>query len=147
VNTSGTYNQGYSTTFSVKNYGLSGSYSKSSGNAILTPTGLVSTPIPVPTAYAIFLRGDTYSFSAFSSPTPRTLLSASYVRAINDTFGNSATSRNSNNQLILQFQHRYRQLWVQGGFFKLNQALSISGQPPLMTGSFYFGISRWFNFF
>ena len=147
VSTSGTYNQGYSTTFSVKNYGMSGSYSKSSGSAILTPTGLVSTPIPVPTAYAIFLRGNTYSFSAFSSPTPRTMLSASYVRAINDTFGNSATSRNSNNQLILQFQHRYRQLWVQGGFFKLNQALSISGQPPLMTGSFYFGVSRWFNFF
>jgi hypothetical protein len=36
---------------------------------------------------------------------------------------------------------------LQGGFFKLNQALSISGQPPLMTGSFYMGISRWFNFF
>lgn len=147
MNTSGTYNQGYSTTFSVKNYGMSGSYSKSSGNALLTPAGLVSTPIPVPTDYAIFLRGDTYSFSAFASPTPRTLLSASYVRAINDTFQHSATSRNSNNQLILQFQHRYRQLWVQGGFFKLDQALSISGQPPLMTGSFYFGVSRWFNFF
>jgi hypothetical protein len=147
VNTSGTYSQGYSTTFSFKNYGMSGSYSKSSGNSILTPTGLVSTPIPVPTADAIFLRGDSYSFSVFASPTPRTLLSANFVRAINDTLGNSATSRNSNDQLIIQLQHRYRQLWLQGGFFKLNQALSISDQPPLMTGSFYIGVSRWFNFF
>jgi hypothetical protein len=147
VNTSGTHAQGYSTTFSVRNYGVSGSYSKSSGNSVLTPTGLVSTPIPVPTVDAIFLRGDSYAFSAFAGPTPRTLLSASYVRSTNDTFGDSATSRNSNDQLIIQLQHRYRQIWLQGGFFKLNQALSISGQPPLMTGSFYIGISRWFNFF
>jgi len=147
ASTVASYAQSYSTSFSIKNYGMSGSFSKSSGDTILTATGLVSSPLPIPAADALLLRGDSYAFSVFASPTPRTLLSASYVRAINDTFGNSATSRNSNALLIVQFQHRYRQLWLQGGFFKLNQAISISGQPPVMTGSFYVGISRWFNFF
>jgi len=126
---------------------MSGSFSKSSGNSILTPTGLVSTPLPIPTADAIYLRGDAYAVSIFANPTHGMLLSASYVRALNDTFGNSTTSRNANGQLVVQFQHRLRQLWLQGGYIKLNQAISISGQPPVMTGSFYVGISRWFNFF
>jgi hypothetical protein len=146
-NTAGTYAQIYSSTLSIRKYGVSGAYSQSSGNSILTPTGLVSSPLPVPGGGALFLRGDSYSMSAFANPTQGMLLSVSYVRTLNDTFGSSTTSRNSNGQLIFQFQHKMRQLWLQGGFFKLNQAISISGQPPIMTGSFYIGISRWFNFF
>lgn len=147
VNTAGTYAQIYSTTLSVRKYGVSGSFSKSSGDSILTPTGLVTAPLPVPTADALLLKGDSYSASVFANPTHGMLLSASYVRAVNDIFGNAAASRNSNGQLIIQFQHKFRQLWMQGGYFKLNQALSTSGQPPLMSGSFYIGVSRWFNFF
>jgi len=145
--TAASNSQSYATTFAIKNYGMSGSFSKSSGNSILTPTGLVSTPLPIPTADAIYLRGDAYAVSIFANPTHGMLLSASYVRALNDRFGNSTTSRNANGQLVVQFQHRLRQLWLQGGYIKLNQAISISGQPPVMTGSFYVGISRWFNFF
>lgn len=147
VDTAGSYAQIYLTSLSIRKCGVSGSYSKSSGNSILTPTGLVASPLPVPTADALLLRGDSYAVSAFANPTHGMLLSASYVRAIDDMFGNSTTSRNSNGQLIVQFQHKFRQLWLQGGYFKLNQAISVSGQPPLMTGSFYIGISRWFNFF
>ena len=147
VNSAASYAQSYSTSFSIKHYGVSGSFSKSSGDTILTPTGLVSAPLPIPAADALFLKGDAYSASVFGSPTHGMLVSASYVRAVNDTFGNATASRNSNGQLIIQFQHRLRQLWLQGGYFKLNQAVSVSGQPPVMTGSFYIGISRWFNFF
>jgi hypothetical protein len=147
VNTAATYAQSYSTSFSIKNYGMSGSFSKSSGDTILTPIGLVSVPLPIPAADALFFKGDAYSMSVFASPTRGMLVSASYVRAVNDIFGNSTASRNSNGQLIIQFQHKLRQLWLQGGYFKLNQAVSVSGQPPVMTGSFYIGISRWFNFF
>ena len=147
VNTAATYAQSYSTSFSVRNYGISGSFSKSSGDTILTPTGLVSAPLPIPAADALFLKGDSYSVSAFGSPTHGMLLSASYVRAVNDIFGNTTVSRNANGQVIVQFQHKLRQLWLQGGFFTLNQAISVSGQPPVKTGSFYIGISRWFNFF
>jgi hypothetical protein len=147
VNTAGNYAQIYSTSLSVRQYGMSGSFSKSSGNSILTPTGLVSAPLPVPGTEALLLKGDSYSMSVFANPTHGMLLSASYVRSLNDTFGNSTSSRNSNGELIVQVQHRFRQLWLQGGFFKLNQAISISGQPPVATGSFYVGVSRWFNFF
>ncbi|MGA8501118.1 MAG: hypothetical protein WB683_06190 [Candidatus Sulfotelmatobacter sp.] len=147
VNTAGSYAQIYSTSLSIRQCGVSGSFSKSSGNSILTPTGLVASPLPVPTADALLLKGDSYSASVFANPTHGMLLSASYVRAVDDIFGNSTASRNSNGQLIVQFQHKFRQLWLQGGYFKLNQAISVSGQPPLMSGSFYIGISRWFNFF
>ena len=147
VNTAGSYAQIYSTSLSIRQCGVSGSFSKSSGNSILTPTGLVASPLPVPTADALLLKGDSYSASVFANPTHGMLLSVSYVRALDDIFGNSTASRNSNGQLIVQFQHKFRQLWLQGGYFKLNQAISVSGQPPLMSGSFYIGISRWFNFF
>ncbi len=40
--------QSYSTSLSLSRFSLNGSYSESSGNALLTSTGLVATPIPLP---------------------------------------------------------------------------------------------------
>ena len=39
--------QNYSTSLSLSRFSFGGSYSNSSGNALLTTTGLVTTPIPV----------------------------------------------------------------------------------------------------
>jgi len=45
---SGNSTQNYSTTLSMFKWSINGSYSVSNGNALLTSTGLVSTPVPLP---------------------------------------------------------------------------------------------------
>jgi hypothetical protein len=144
---SGSSNQSYSTSFSLRTFGVNGGYSKSSGNSFLTPTGLTLSPIPVPLAQSILFNGTSYSLGAFANPTRNLLLSASYSSARSNTAGNSLASQNSSDQLITLLQYRLRKIWLQGGYLKLKQGLSITGQPPTVNGSFYVGISRWFNFF
>jgi hypothetical protein len=139
--------QSYSTAFSIGNYGVNGGYSKASGNSILTPSGLTPSPIPIPTAQTILFDGSSYSLGAFATPSRGLVLSASYSRANSNTLGLSAASQTSTTQLVTLVQYRLRQVWIQGGFLRLSQGLSITGQPPTMNASFYMGISRWFNFF
>jgi hypothetical protein len=43
--------------------------------------------------------------------------------------------------------YRVRKLNFQAGYLRLVQGFSTSGMPPTLTGSFYVGVSRWFNFF
>jgi hypothetical protein len=144
---SGSSSQSYSTAFSLGNYGVNGGYSKASGNSILTPSGLTPSPIPIPTAQTILFNGSSYNLGAFATPTRGLILSASYSRATSNTLGASAGSETSTTQLVTLLQYRLRQVWLQGGFLRLSQGLSITGQPSSMNASFYVGISRWFNFF
>jgi len=144
---SGSSSQSYSTAFSLGNYGVNGGYSKASGNSILTPSGLIPSPIPIPTAQTILFNGTSYTAGAFATPVRGLVLSASYSRANSNTLGAVAESQTSTTQLVTLLQYRLRQVWIQGGYLKLNQGLSITGQPPAMNASFYVGISRWFNFF
>jgi hypothetical protein len=143
---SGNSSQSYSTAFSIRNCGVNGGYAKASGNSILTPTGLAPSPIPVP-AQTILFNGTSYSVGAFATPVHGLMLSATYSRVRSNLLGNSAVSQSSTNQLITLLQYKLRQVWIQGGYLKLNQALSISGQPPAINSTFYVGITRWFNFF
>lgn len=144
---SGSSSQSYSTAFSIKNYGINGGYAKASGNSFLTPTGLTPSPIPIPTPQTILFNGTSYTAGAFATPVRGLMLSAAYSSARSTTMQNSAFSRNSSDQLVTLLQYRLRQVWIQGGYLKLHQGLSITGQPPTMDASFYVGISRWFNFF
>jgi len=137
----------YSTAFSLGNYGVNGGYSKATGNSILTPSGLTPSPIPIATAQTILFNGSSYNLGAFATPTRGLILSASYSRANSNTLGASAASGTSTTQLVTLLQYRLRQVWLQGGFLRLSQGLSITGQPSTMNASFYVGISRWFNFF
>ncbi len=56
--------QSYSTSLSVPRFSINGSYSESSGNALLTSTGLVATPVPLPVinpAAVVLYNGKSYS--------------------------------------------------------------------------------------
>ena len=43
--------------------------------------------------------------------------------------------------------YQFRKLGFQAGYSRLVQGFSVTGTPPTMVGSFYVGVSRWFNFF
>jgi len=145
---SGNDNQSYSTSLSLKRLSVTGSYGKAYGLSIITPTGLtpISNPIvsPLPT---IVFNGKFYSFGASTTPVFGLVLTATYSQAKSNTLANSATSQNTTAQLNTMLQYKVRKLWITGGYLRLQQGFSITGQPASSDSSFFVGITRWFNFF
>jgi hypothetical protein len=142
--------QSYSTSLALSKYSLSGSYSESTGNALLTSTGLVATPVPLPVitpADVVFFNGKSYSVGLGAHPVHGLTLTAIYAKALSATESNSTYSNNKNENLNFLMTYTVRKLSFLAGYSKLTQGFSISGTPPTMVGSFYVGVSRWFNFF
>jgi hypothetical protein len=152
TNEPGTANasQSYSTSLSVARFSLSGSYSKSSGNSLLTTTGLVTTPIPVtvlPSSAVVLFNGDSYSVGLGSSPLRGMTFTASYARALSTTNSNSTISNNNNQYLYFLFNYQFRKLIFNAGYSYLAQGFTVAQTPQTREGSLFVGISRWFNFF
>jgi len=152
TNQPGTANssQSYSTSLSLPRFSINGSYSDSSGNALLTPTGLVATPVPLPVitpAAVVLFNGKSYSFGFGASPTRRLTLSAIYAKAWSATQSNSTSSNNNNENMDFRVLYNLRQLSFTAGYSRLTQGFSLLGGPPTLVGTYYVGISRWFNLF
>jgi hypothetical protein len=142
--------QSYSTSLSLSRLSLSGSYSKSSGNALLTSTGLVTTPIPVtvvPSTAVVLYNGNSYSLGLGSNPIHGLTLSAVYAKALSATNSNGTLSNNNNDTMYYLMMYHFRKLDFQAGYSRLLQGFSVSGTPPSLEGSLFVGVSRWFNFF
>ena len=151
-NASGSENtsQNYSTALTLKRFSFSGSYGKADGTSFLTPTGLtpITNPVPILTpVQEVLFGGKSYSFGASTSPLRGLVLSGSYSLTKSNTLANSATSQNTTAQLNTMLQYKVRQLWITGGYLRLQQGFSISGQPMASYSSFFVGITRWFKFF
>ncbi|MGO9517886.1 MAG: hypothetical protein ACLPND_12645 [Candidatus Korobacteraceae bacterium] len=145
----GNSGQYYSTSLSGKWIGVNANYTKTSGNSLLGSTGLVPTPLPpviIPTDL-IFYGGHGYGIGLGSSPIRRLILTASYSRAFSNTLSGTTGSENTNESINGRITYDFRQLSMNAGYSKFVQGFSASGLPPSMLSSYYFGISRWFNFF
>ncbi len=145
-NSSQTYNSSLS-------YGVwltaTGSYSKANGQALATGAGLVPVPVPspiLPSSLVSLFGGESYSFGLSSNPVKNLILTANYAKSDSDTSGDAA-STNHNNQGNALIQYHVRKLYFNGGYARLEQGFSTSGKPPEVISSYYFGVSRWFNFF
>jgi hypothetical protein len=142
--------QAYSTSVLVKWLSGTVAYSRSSGNAILTGSGLVATPIPLPVVNptaVILYGGRAYSFGMGATPVRGLSLSASYSQAQSSTENGSAGSNNNTAQLTARIIYLVRKIYFQAGYTKLVQGFSATGTPPSMLGSLYVGLTRWFTFF
>jgi hypothetical protein len=143
--------QGYNSSLGYSRWiTLTGSYSKSNGNALQTAAGLVTTPIPsplLPPSLLTLYGGTSYSVGLGSSPMRRLTISGSYSKSNSNTFNDSIASWNRSEMYNTLFQYQFRKMYLTGGFSRLEQGFSASGTPPAMISSFYFGVSRWFNFF
>jgi len=129
---------------------VTGTYAKSSGNAIETGSGLVTTPILpplLPSALAISYGGKSYAFGLSSTPVRRLTFSASFAKASSNTDFAGVGSWNKSEQINALFQYQVRKMYLTGGYSRLLQGFSASGTPPANVSSFYVGVSRWFNFF
>lgn len=147
---SGSNTQSYSTSLTLRKFSVNGAYGKSDGTSILTANGLVpitTTPLVPSTLPAVVFNGKSYSFGASTTPIHGLVLSGTYAKARSETMANSVSSQNSTGQINTMLQYKVRQLWITGGYLKLQQGFSITGQPYASYSSFYMGITRWFNFF
>lgn len=129
---------------------VNGAYSKSSGEALATGSGLVPITVPPPTLNSSLVSlfgGNSYSMSLSSAPAKGLTLSASYGKANSNTNIIGVTSVNASNEFNSTVQYQVRKLWFQSGYSRLGQSFSGSGTGPEVVSSFYFGVSRWFNFF
>ena len=127
-----------------------GSYSKASGQALATGSGLAPVPVPspiVPSSLVSLYGGNSYSFALSSAPVRGLLLSASYAKSNSDTSSSGVVSTNGNDEINSFVQYQIRKLNFTSGYSRLGQGFSGSGTPPEVISSFYIGVSRWFNFF
>jgi hypothetical protein len=127
-----------------------GSYSKSSGQALATGAGLVPVPVPspiLPSGAVSLFGGDSYALSLASTPAKHIIIAANYGKAISNTSSNSFASSNQNAQFNSLVQYQYRKLYFTSGYSRLQQGFSVTGTPPEIISSYYLGLSRWFNFF
>jgi len=128
---------------------LTGNYIKSSGQSILTSTGIQ--PIPptpgLPPEGIIVYNGESYGGSISLNPTPRLNITGTYSHATSNTLSDVVSSNNLTNIFYAQLQYRLRQVSVLGGFTKFTQQVSAVGLPPGTQNSYFIGVTRAFNFF
>jgi len=127
-----------------------GSYSQSNGQALATGAGLVPVPVPspiLPSNLVSLFGGDSYSFGLSSTPVKKLILAATYAKSISNTSTDAVASANQNVQFNSLVQYQYRKLNFTSGYSRLEQGFSGSGTPPEVISTYYFGVSRWFNFF
>lgn len=142
--------QTYSTGLSYSHWAAAtASYSKSDGQALQGGGGLVAIPLPpvVPENLLILYGGKSYSFSVSSSPIRGLTVAAAFAKANSNTNNAGLASWNNTQQFNTLVQYQFRKMYFTGGYSRLEQGFSASSTPPAMISSFYFGVSRWFNFF
>jgi hypothetical protein len=147
---SGSFSQTFSTAVSFRKISGSAGYTRSSGNGILTATGVspVSVLLPVLSPTSVILYGgNSYSASVGATPIRGLTISASYSRSLTNTEGNSISSNNRNEELNCRVQYLIRKIYFQAGYLRLVQGFSESGVAPVDISSVYVGLQRWFTFF
>ena len=145
--------QSYTTTLSLYKFSVSGSYAKSNGNALITPTGLVTTPVPVPIlnpSSVVLFNGTSYAAGIGASPVRGLTITASFSKGISNTQTRASTisySNNNNQNANAIIYYNFRKLNFTAGYSRLVQGFSIADVPFTKVGSYYVGVSRQFNFF
>ncbi len=145
-----TRSESVTTSLAAYRCNLSGSYSKSSGAAVVTPTGLVPVPLPIVTNNVIQFEGQSKGVSA-SLPVVRGMsLWGSYSHSNNSTnglTGLNALGDGKTSTLTGNLTYQFRKVYFNAGVLQFRQGLAGSATAPSVVTSYYFGISRWFKAF
>lgn len=140
----------YTTSLSLSKFTINGTYTDSSGNALLTSTGLVTTPIPLPAvnpAAIVLFNGKSYTGGLGIHPVRGLTFSGTFSRALSGTQSTATTSNNNNEILNTMLTYNFRKLSFISGYSRLLQQFSVAQGPAALVGSFYIGVTRSFNFF
>ncbi len=141
--------ESYSTSINMRRFSLTGNYTKSTGNSILTSNGLVVLPPTpgVPASNLILFNGDSYGGGLSATPLRKLTIAGTFSRAISNTLSDATNSRNNTETFNAQLQYHMRRIGVLAGFTRFTQGISASGVPPGTANSYFIGVSRWLDFF
>ena len=139
------HSEGYSTSLSLRRLSINGLFVQSSGLSLLGNGGL-QTPPPTPGLNNLVLfSGDSYGGGISVTPIRRLSISGSFSRSISNTVATMA-SHNNTEIFNAQMQYHLRRIGLQAGYTRFTQGISAIGAPANTT-SYFFGMSRWFDFF
>ena len=142
------HSEAFSTSLAVRRLAVTGNYIQSSGQSILTSTGIQPITTPgLPPLGIIVYNGKSYGGGISVTPLPRLTASASYSHATSDTLDAGISSNNRTEIFYSQLQYRLRQITMLAGYTKFSQGISAAGVPPGNQYSYFVGVTRAFNFF
>jgi hypothetical protein len=147
---SSTFSHNYNTSFTGGRLTFAASYARSSGNAIQTATGLVSTPVVaplVPATLLFFYGGTAYGAGASFHPTGRLNFTGSYSQTTYNTQASSDIFENRARQANFVGDYFYRQMHFVAGYNYLYQAIGAGTNIPANYQSLFVGVTRHFDFF
>jgi hypothetical protein len=146
---SSNHSESYSTSIGSSRYTANASYSRSTGQSMLTSSGVVTVqPTPgVSSSDLTAYTGNSISAGATVSPIRFLTIAGNYSRSLSDTMSSGVTSKNRSEQLYGQVQYHLRRINLLAGYTRLTQGISASGSAPTSVTSYFVGVSRWFNFF
>jgi len=142
--------EGFNSSLNWRRYTLSGFYSQSSGTSVFTALGLLPVPLPapvVPASSLTFFSARSRGASLSVSPRRRLSISGSYSKSDSNTMSPAVGSINGTDIISSRADYQFRKVYFNAGYLKFRQLVSASGTPPSMVASYYFGLSRWFDFF
>ena len=76
----------------------------------------------------------------------RLTLSATYARAISNTFSSATTSHNNTEIFNAQMQYHLRRIGLLSGYTRFTQSISAGGAPPGTANSYFIGVSQMVRF-
>lgn len=144
----GNHSEGATTSLTYGRYSISGNYSRSGGNSILTSQGLVQVSGGVPLALVrqqILYNGRSYGIGG-GATLRRWVLTANYSKANSQTLGGVSPRAFESTLINARLQYRVRKMYLNAGYTRFLQGIGSTSQPTEIN-TYYFGISRWFNVF
>ena len=142
------HSEGASTSLALRRFALTGNYTRSRGQSILTSTGIQPITTPgLPPIGVIVYNGESYGAGISATPIPRLTISGTFSHAKSDTLSETTFSNNRTEIFYSQLQYRLRQITALAGYTKFSQGISAAGVAPGSQYSYFIGVTRSFNFF
>lgn len=137
------------TNFSWEKYSLSGSYSRSNGEALLGANGTL-TPTPLGSlisSYFLTFNARAYGATGSAQLFRILTLSGTYTKVSSDASQNALSTFNNGERYTARLAIRMRRLYFIAGFDRALQRSSAVPGGLRNVNSFYVSVSRWFNVF
>jgi hypothetical protein len=141
------YSENVSATISQHKQTGSFSWARSGGQAVLTSTGLSPLPTPGIPNVSVPFSGHSYTAGYANNMVKRLTVAASWSQFESDSTSTGALSNVSAKTYTGSLSYTYRKLNFIANASRLQQGVNTNSAVPTQYTVYYFGVSRWFNFF
>ena len=144
------HTENYSAYYFMGLFNISGNYSKSYGQSILTSSGLVSLPVGLPSGAVsdlVSYGGTGYGFGAGTLLFKKLSLSAGYNRNNSGTSGQALNSSFDGYSENARLHYRLRKIILDAGYSRIVQDSFSTLNTHTAINSYFIGFSRYFNLF